>query len=64
LANHDLSPRISDDEALSPEDRYLLEKLYATEDIVHDWDDWSTAGFALWAPILAAAFAPPEKDAA
>jgi hypothetical protein len=50
-----------DDESLSAEDRHFLEKLYATEHIVHDWDDWSAAGFALWAPVFAAAFAPPEK---
>jgi hypothetical protein len=42
LANHNLSLHefgLPDGEALSPEERALLERLRACDDIVHGWDD-------------------------
>ena len=48
-----------DGESLTPKEAELLGKLYACEDIVHDWDDSSPAGFKWWQPVFDV-LAPPE----
>ena len=43
-------------ESLSEEQRALLEKFRACDDIVHGWDD--PADFSMWRKVFAEVFAP------